>query len=537
MPKKNPMLNSFSLTETPKKIRLTLSNKSNDTPLPLAEIRSFMNGATKGWPKIAAGALCYRKKDPTTGRRKPVYIKDVADLFAWIDRFYQVNWSGASNCSTKTEYMRHLEQNCKQYTWATDLPHSPPLPDVLYTNPPPEPENTGRIEELVAMFDLHTPMDRVLVKAFILTPFWGGPNGKRPLFVFATPDTSDDPEAGRGAGKSTVAQIVGRLSGGYFSLRKEADVDRALSDLVSPSGLSARLVLMDNLKALKFSSMFLESLITTDQVDGHRLYHGLASRPNCITYVLTANEPMLSKDFATRCIPIILNQAKKDPNWDIKVEDLLKDKTFLKELYADILWHLQLPIKNLPTGKNPDGKTAEYDRWSLWWREVASRVCASSAELATLLLTVKKRRGQIDVDLAEREEVEDILTSAMITSGITDPEGVAVFFPTRVLGRLLGKMFDRDASASAIGRRLKIMQLPRLHYTEAGPHGKQRGYWWVGPESGINVAQGIGLYFIEDMAKPGGYKYMTYSNIETMKKLLPFCKPAATGTGPTMEAK
>src|SRR5579884_2093255 len=193
-------------TPVTKKVRPTLSNESNGVPLSLKEVRQHLLAITKGWPNVAAGALCYRRKDKATDRRVPEYIRDAADLFAWIDERCQVRWSRKEGRSTKEEFLRYLQRRSERFAWATDLPHWPPLPDVLYTNPPPAPANTGRLDDLVGMFELHSDIDRILVKAFVLTPFWGGPPGKRPLFTFSAPDSSGDPNAGRGAGKTTVAQ-------------------------------------------------------------------------------------------------------------------------------------------------------------------------------------------------------------------------------------------------------------------------------------------------------------------------------------------
>jgi hypothetical protein len=205
-------------------------------------------------------------------------------------------------------------------------------------------------------------------------------------------------------------------------------------------------------------------MITADEVDGHRLYAGHAKRPNVLTYVLTANEPMLSKDLATRSIPIFVKQAKKSPAWDAKLYDMLNDAHFLEELYADILWHFQQPTRG------GDAGGFMYDRWALWWHEVASRVCKDDDEFRALLAAVQKRRRVLDGDVSEAEAIEEALESIMIASNkINDPELFAVFFPTRVLRVILSDVFGRNASTVEVGRRLKTMQMAKLQYTKVGP--------------------------------------------------------------------
>ena len=86
-------------------------------------------------------------------------------------------WQQQAGCYTKEEFVRHLLQWCERYDWATDVPHQPPISSVLYTDTSVVPANTGRLDEFVSMFDLATDADRALVKAFALTPYWGGPPG------------------------------------------------------------------------------------------------------------------------------------------------------------------------------------------------------------------------------------------------------------------------------------------------------------------------------------------------------------------------
>jgi hypothetical protein len=91
------------------KVRPTLSNESNEVSLSLSQIREHLESLTDGWPKSAAGVLCYARKDEKTGRDKPEYLKDAADLFAWIDHYAHVKWYKKSGCYNKEEFLRRLE--------------------------------------------------------------------------------------------------------------------------------------------------------------------------------------------------------------------------------------------------------------------------------------------------------------------------------------------------------------------------------------------------------------------------------------------
>ena len=180
----------------------------------------------------------------------------------------------------------------------------------------------------------------------------------------------------------------------------------------------------------------------------------------------------------------------------VRIKNLPDDAHFLGELYADILWHFQQPARGGDADEAEGGFA--YDRWALWWHEVASRVCQDDAQFRALLAAVQKRRGVLDGDVSEVEAIEEALAGVMIASNINDPELFAVFFPTRVLRVILADVFGRNASTVEVGRRLKAMQLPKLRYTKAGPPGNQHGYWWVGSKAGTHLARGMTFTFRED---------------------------------------
>src|SRR5690606_18579127 len=78
--------------------------------------------------------------------------------------------------------------------------------------------------------------------------------------------------------------------------------------------LTKRLVRVDNVKGSAGGAL-IESLITTREISGHRLYSGEASRPNFLTWTATANTPRLSRDLADRAFIIRLRKPEPRPGW------------------------------------------------------------------------------------------------------------------------------------------------------------------------------------------------------------------------------
>src|SRR5262249_1067430 len=143
------------------------------------------------------------------------------------------------------------------------------------------------LDKFVGMFNPATDADQVLLKAMFVTLLWGGPPGRRPAFLVRALD--GDRDAGRGAGKSTVAELMGLLFGKYVAVETGKDVPDLKTGLLSADSAGKRLVLWDNVKSDRISSADLEGLITADTVSGRKLYAGEGSRPNRFTYVLTVN--------------------------------------------------------------------------------------------------------------------------------------------------------------------------------------------------------------------------------------------------------
>jgi hypothetical protein len=87
-------------------------------------------------------------------------------------------------------YERLLDQDV-EYNWASAHPHFPAVPGVYYTTKPPKAKNTGKLNALLDRFSPATKDDRELIRAFILTLFWGGAAGQRPQFVVVADPAKD----------------------------------------------------------------------------------------------------------------------------------------------------------------------------------------------------------------------------------------------------------------------------------------------------------------------------------------------------------
>jgi hypothetical protein len=457
------------------------SNFANDLPLRIDQICNSLYALAGGWPKCISDVLCY-----VDASNEVRILKNAAALFAWIGSQAPVEWKRSARAVTKEEFFNRLQQR-ERWAWATRHPHFPPVEGVLYLASPPEAANNGMLGELVKRFRPETAKDRELIKALVLTLFWGGPPGKRPQFVIAA-DEANDPEAGRGTGKTSLAQYLAELVGGCIDLDLH-DRGHILTNLLSPTAWGQRIVLLDNLKTLHFSDETLEKLITRTEITGHRLFSGFGTRPNLLTWVVTINGANFSTDMAQRSVVIRLKPrpkswtANQQSTWDEETQQFITDHR--EEIIANVRWHLEEMEPNSLT---------KLDRWGPWDRAVLSR-CANPSKL---LSEISKRREGVDADKSELEIALDHLIASMaryfeeeedLTSGYNLDSHV-VWAPTAWLVQAL-RILRRDFSSRQAQHFL--VRLTGSPHFKQHRHNSQRGFRWVGknvadPESApVNV--------------------------------------------------
>jgi hypothetical protein len=218
--------------------------------------------------------------------------------------------------------------------------------------------------------------------------------------------------------------------------------------------------LLDNLKSLRFSSDELESLVTCEAINGHRLYVGHASRPNYLTYAVTVNGPAFSTDMAERAVVIRLTRPYPSPTW--YRDTVASIETQRADIFADIRWHLEQPAR-----------TTFLDRWMPW----AAEVLAVLDGAVDTLVRVNARRAEVDeeaVDVAMT--VEHIRTHLRRVLDGLDPDDYPVRIPSSLLARWLCEVHG-GLSPHKAGALLRQLAHPQLKPSRTSTW---RGYLWVG---------------------------------------------------------
>jgi|GEM_PF-1743130 len=447
----------------PSKPRLTNRHYEPETKQTIQvdpiDILSAIKSKTDGWPKCAAGELAV--VDPS-GQLKT--IKKETAFFAWLHDYFEIEWA-TSNCITKNEFFEFCKSHADQYVDIADHPHFPPIDKVLYHHQQPVIKSETALDEFLDFFDPATDRDRELIKALLLTFFWGGKPGQRPAFLITT-DDHNGKNQGRGYGKSALVEKCAELCGGMFRFSQEDSIEHIKTQILNQAKNNARprVIAIDNIKTRRFSDADLESLITSKDVSGKVLYCGNGVVPNLHTFVFTINDANLSKDLAQRCMVIELGQSVHSPTWSEKVDDFIKNHKW------SIIGEIGELLQSTGNPLQEEGTT----RWGSWEYGVLSKV-NNPSYVRTL---IKNRQSKFDADASNSEEfLQEILEDLYITRS-SSPQDV------------------------------EIIQHNKMHELLVSFYGKG---FYVGKNNVKKTIEGMGLPCLEQVVyKKGGRRYWLF---------------------------
>jgi hypothetical protein len=313
------------------------------------------------------------------------------------------------------------------------------------------------LRKLVERFSPETTVDTELIRAFFVTLFWGGEPGARPGWIFTSKD-------GRGVGKTKLATMGARLSGGLFDVAHNEDMAGIKKRLLTPDALTKRTALVDNVKTTRFSWADAESLITARDISGHQMYVGESSRPNTLTWLFTINGPAASKDVAQRCVQINLSKPIHDPTWEEETNRLIDHHKW--QIIGDIAALFQSPAPPL----------ARVSRWGSWERDVLARLNDPPAIQAV----VRERQKAIDADDEEAAHVEEFFHAQLERLGY-DTESESVHIPNAIAARWFSEATNSRHSPTATTRAIRQASdegiMRRLAINPCRANG--RGVLWI----------------------------------------------------------
>lgn len=434
-------------------LRGAFGNVSNDNPLSIEQMAAFIQGITGNALVNVGGSLTWHANESAEAIASP------ADLIARIGDYASIDWRRGSRFHTKDEVFAGLKRHVPRYDWVSEYPHFPRLPRVLYVRPIPKARHTGVLDAMIERLNPATKRDTKLLKAMILTLFWGGSKGARPMFCV----TSND---GRGSGKTKQVEMIASLVGGVVSVSAatQQNVADIKTRLLSAEGRPKRVALLDNLKSHLFSNADIESMVTAETISGRELYTGEGSRPNYVTWITTANGATMSTDMAQRTVVVRVKRPTYDANWETQVRTFAAENR--DDIEAEVRWVLE-------RGKTYPIET--HTRRAEWEGNVLAKFPAPDKIIEAL----SAREAEIDGEAETKADLLDFIRRRLRGKGVAKPDAAWVQIATsRMLDWL--KEFDDGINRKTIHGVLSQHAAGVLRYDRADSF---RHWLWMGPDA------------------------------------------------------
>jgi hypothetical protein len=313
-----------------------------------------------------------------------------------------------------------VKNNARHVKVISDYPTWPILQGQIILSPPIEPAQNGAIDKFVDLFNPLTENDRLLMKALVVTVAWSQGQGKRPSFVIAGPHDADKTIQ---IGKSTFAIMVQHLFESICDVGLEpnrSNPGRLVTDLMANA--HKRIIRFDNVRG-GFDSALLERFVTSPYFQGHDHGKGNKQVENHTTFIVTANDPNLTVDLASRSVVIRLGLPKPDHVWlDENALSWIEDKR--ADVLAECAYYLTLPeLKdNRPCATRFPG----------WERKILHKLGHDIGE------SIKIDQERLQDRSEENEAFKDFIYGRIISYKVGDvimltPEKYNVFISNHIL--------------------------------------------------------------------------------------------------------
>ena len=334
--------------------------------------------------------------------RNLIEIRDSTALFSWMwnKSDNHIDWRQGSKFMNKKEFFVYITQKTKEYNQVIYAPTFPEHESNFRGYPDlPEPDEEHKyFNHWVDFFNPVDDLNKLLLKALFASPLYYEPEEKRPLWII-------DSVSGAGVGKTTVAEQVAQLYRTKPMITNKQELTKNFEELtkklLSTSGRNARVVLIDNVIG-KFDCDRLSDLVTQSYVSGKPAYgHGEETRPNNLTYIITANSATIGNDISIRSIPIHFKAPKGgyNPKW-------LKDVIYYRETYRYHIFADMLDIiKNNETF--PELENKSFIRFPRFEKLILQPFCGDLSEYYDLVKMIQAQKDENNLDKENAAEFED----------------------------------------------------------------------------------------------------------------------------------
>jgi hypothetical protein len=444
---------------------------NKQTPIHINKLTKEIHERFLGFPRRQGNMMF--DHDRKTG--DIVFIDKQAKLFAWIQRksCKLVRWGRKEGCVSREEMFEALRDEAQQYNGISQVPDWPIREDIYYAHDPlPAPtEDHKAFWSLVDHFEAETMEDYALIAAYIMSPIFYRYGMSRPMWIIDSDKT--------GSGKTTLATTTALLYGASPIEVKQRDLMRDTQEItkrmISSTGRQARICLLDNVTGT-FGGEEISAMVTMPEITG-RPVHGRdeESRPNNLTYTVTANNATVSDDIAIRSWMIMLTRPPEyRADWGEKLIQYVN--THRLQIFADII--------DILSTHTPFKDQAASTRFPEVEERLLQACCKDFEEYNDVIKLLFTRSASSNVEEEYGKAVEDVIREKLAESKI-HPDKNSVFVRSSLIQEWTADVLPTRGNASVQMVRSLASQghCPMIHpkmtlWPPSGPN-RRRGVLWL----------------------------------------------------------
>ena len=461
-------------------------DKRVDEPFTMNQLACDIHERFLGFPRRLGDTRMF-DHDKDSGRIE--FLDNKASLFAWISMKSKrvVHWARVSGSVGKDELYEGLIQTAIRYESISQVPDYPRRNDVYYAyreKVRPSKDNEC-FYRLMDFFHPANVASKILMRSLFAAPIYYRFGVRRPCWII-------DSESGPGVGKSTIAELLGTLyrCAPIKTNKHELKFDfkELLKRVVSSEGRSSRILLVDNVTGM-FDDPNFAAMVTDFGISGKPPYgRGEETRPNNLTYIITANSANINNDIASRSFGIMLAKPTYNANWTRDVMEYIEQNRYT--IFGDII---DIISRERSTIK-PITRIPEFEQEILW--PMCNSVDDYTAAIAGI--TAQREEANVEEELARQcGEIISLKLRDIFVSCV--PEEMVVFVRYEIVDMWLEdlkpviKMQDVRNFAK-IGLIKEIdKEIRRYPKSGSGPKSALRstGLMWIGQNATKKNYEGV----------------------------------------------
>ena len=428
------------------------------------------------------------------------FLDNKSALVAWIGRKSKqvVEWDKTIGAASKDELFEGLVQSAKRYESISPVPDWPLREDCYYcySGKVSPTFNHSAFDGLVEFFSPADDASEILLRVLFAAPIYYRYGVQRPCWII-------DSKNGPGVGKTTVVELLAYLYGcspiKTSSQELNFDYKELLKRIVSSAGRNSRILLVDNVVG-SFRSEHFAEMVTGFGISGRSPYgHGEETRPNNLTYIITANSASINNDIASRSFILFLKKPVERRSWKHEVMSYIeKNRLQILGDIIDIIGHPPAGCDEIAATRVPEFE-----------REVMRPVCGTHERYSCAINALLSMRRDDNLDEELARQAQEIIESRLGEMSIP-PDKSCAFIRTEVVEAWLKdlKLHVQDIRTFAMSGLIEPIDKNIRRWPDQA-HGERAnirssGIMWIGKNVQTMNANGQDSVGVQIVGRPDG---------------------------------